>query len=438
MKNKFKKLALGTAATAALGMTAHAQSSDALIDKLVDKGILTVSEAKDLREEADKDFKTAFAAKTGMPDWVTGYKISGDLRARYDGVSSPNPSFTERNRFRYRLRFGVTADILNDLEVSLRLTSSEGSSGGDPISGNTSFADNASKKLIFIDQVYAKWSPIHTVDWTGAFTVGKMENPFTFPSTMMFDKDYTPEGLAVQLGYSISSQHSLKLNLGGFVLDELKDSSGDPMFGGAQVRWDAKWTSKWSSTIGVAGFTIQNTKQLTTGNVPDSNRGNSRNASGVLLHEFAPVYVDAGITYLLDSMPMYPGAFPINVSGDYVHNCAASTDNEGYSLGFNLGKAGKKGTWELNYRWEELQSDAWYEEFVESDFGAVYQTAPVGGGKGYGSGTNVKGHWVKISYSPFDSLTFGLSCFFTELVKPSPGSSDSSTTRIMADAVFKF
>ena len=35
---------------------AHAQSSDALIEKLVEKGILTANEAKDLREEADNDF----------------------------------------------------------------------------------------------------------------------------------------------------------------------------------------------------------------------------------------------------------------------------------------------------------------------------------------------------------------------------------------------
>ncbi|MEI8291861.1 MAG: hypothetical protein WCH99_20520, partial [Verrucomicrobiota bacterium] len=59
------KLALlaGATALAALAPQSHAQSSDALIEKLVSKGILTVSEAKDLREESDKDFKTAFQAK---------------------------------------------------------------------------------------------------------------------------------------------------------------------------------------------------------------------------------------------------------------------------------------------------------------------------------------------------------------------------------------
>ena len=81
-KQTMTKLAVfaGATALASLATQASAQSSDALIDKLVEKGVLTVNEAKDLRDEADKDFKTAFQAKTGMPDWVSGYKFSGDVR----------------------------------------------------------------------------------------------------------------------------------------------------------------------------------------------------------------------------------------------------------------------------------------------------------------------------------------------------------------------
>ena len=69
-KIKKTKMALfaGAAMLASLAMQARAQSSDALIDKLVQKGILTANEAKDLRDEADSDFKTAFQSKMGMPD----------------------------------------------------------------------------------------------------------------------------------------------------------------------------------------------------------------------------------------------------------------------------------------------------------------------------------------------------------------------------------
>ena len=78
------------AALAGVSFSAHAQSADALLDKLVDKGILTVKEANELREEADKGFTSAHQVKTGMPDWVTSFKLNGDVRGRYDGIYMPD------------------------------------------------------------------------------------------------------------------------------------------------------------------------------------------------------------------------------------------------------------------------------------------------------------------------------------------------------------
>lgn len=423
----------------------YAQSTDALIDKLVNKGILTVDEAKELREEADKDFNRAYSAKSGMPEWVSALKFNGDMRGRYEGFFGENPAFVDRNRFRYRLRFGVTANLLDDMEVGLRLTSSEpsGTFGGDPISGNTSFADNGSKKFVYFDLAYGRWSPIHNAHWAGSITFGKMENPFLFPSTMMFDRDYTPEGASAQLTYTFNDQHKLGFIGAGFILDELAASSRDPYLLGAQLRWDATWNTHLATTLGVSGFAIANDEMLINGNVPNVNRGNTRNAAGAPAFGFNPVYVDAGVTWTLDSFPGYPGPFPINFSGDYVNNPVAPGQNEGYSVGVTFGKAGKKGTWELAYRWESLQGDAWFEEFPESDFGAFYQTQqPNAGftapGAGYGSGANVRGHWAKLSYSPWDSFTFSVACFITDLIRPNPAGSESGMIRLQADGVWKF
>ena len=51
-------------------LQACAQSADALINKLVDKGILTTKEANDLREETDKNYDEALSHKTGITDWM--------------------------------------------------------------------------------------------------------------------------------------------------------------------------------------------------------------------------------------------------------------------------------------------------------------------------------------------------------------------------------
>ena len=182
------KLALfaGATALAALAPQTHAQSSDALIDKLVDKGILTVDEAKDLRNDADKDFRTALQAKTGMPDWVTSYKISGDFRGRFEQFTSENANLVSRSRLRYRLRFGIVANMMENMEVGFRLGSGDASgvgsqaSVGSPVSNNSTMQDNFSKKMVYIDTAYGKWTAVNSGDWLVSATVGKMENPFNF------------------------------------------------------------------------------------------------------------------------------------------------------------------------------------------------------------------------------------------------------------------
>src|SRR5262245_30467204 len=87
-KPKWSLLALGSAAMAACVGIAQGQSVDSLLDKLVDKGILTLKEAQELREESGKDSTRTYTSRTGLPEWVTALKISGDFRLRFDGTYS--------------------------------------------------------------------------------------------------------------------------------------------------------------------------------------------------------------------------------------------------------------------------------------------------------------------------------------------------------------
>ena len=104
-----KALVVGALASVACAGSLNAQSSDALIDKLVEKGILTVKEANDLREETEKNFNQAYSVKSGMPDWVSALKFNGDFRGRFEGHYSENSAFVDRHRLRYRIRFGVNS-----------------------------------------------------------------------------------------------------------------------------------------------------------------------------------------------------------------------------------------------------------------------------------------------------------------------------------------
>ena len=445
------KLALcaGVTALAALTPQAHAQSSDALIDKLVSKGVLTTDEAKDLREESDKDFSTAFAAKTGMPDWVTGYKLYGSVRGRYEQFSGNNPSAIDRTRPRYRLFLGATISMQDNLEVGFRIGSGDlkGSAGqGNPLSQNSTMGNNWSDKGLYVDLAYGKWTPINGGDWTVSTTFGKMERDVFDFTWMVLDPDLTPEGGVIQGKYDINKNHSLAFTGGMFYLGDVGASTHDPSMAGAQAVWKAKWTDKLSSSLGAAWLGILNPEQLTTAVGPEIIQGNTRYTSGPYSgapkYNYTPFIGDASVTYKLDSFPLYAGEFPITLKGEVMNNPGAPNNNNGYWVGIIFGKCDKKHTWDLTYRYEYLESDAWYDQIVDDDNCAFYKTAPAGGGNaGYYGGTNIKGHFVKFNYAITDSLMFSFTCYLNSLINPVVNGTpepQSSDMHCMADVMWKF
>ena len=469
-------LAAGVVSSTFIGVTTgQAQAVDSLLDKLVDKGVLTSKEAGELREESDRNFTKAYQVKSGMPDWVTALKINGDFRGRYDGIFFDNDVNTrtvnpttgavtpnaavDRSRFRYRFRLGLTAVMAENFEVGLRLTSSDpsGSFGGDPISGNSSFQDNGSKKFIYVDLAYGKWSFLNSKPANASITVGKMENPFA--SELLYDNDYTPEGAGLAGTFRFGDVHSIKVGAGAFMLDEISLDSSDPYLLGAQVKWDAAWTKRLNTSLGAGIMSIQNVFALTNGAVPNVQRGNSRslvgtNSVNAPAYFFNPLFVTGSIGYTLDEVPFYSGAFPITLMGEYVNNPGADASasvpgqaaynggNQAWTAGITFGKAGKKKTWEVSYRYRYLGANFWYEEFVDSDFGATYQSAlarsDISSSSIYGAGTNVRGHLAKASYSPNNALTLSVSYALSTLIQAVPSGSESQTGRLIVDAVLKF
>lgn len=447
-KSSFAKTALtmGVAASTLLPSLLQAQQSEALLETLVRKGILTEQEAEDLKTDIARENRQYVKVRSAGKETVA-LDIYGDVRARYEGFYSDDPAMVDRSRYRYRLRLGMTATLFDRFEAGLRLSSSEASSsfGGDSISGNTTFQDNGSKKFLYIDLAYGRFYAFSNQTFQTTLTVGKMENPFVY-SDMVFDGDYTPEGLGLNMAWNLNEEHSLKFNAGVFALDEISGQSEDPWMGGAQVRWDGIWKydeahkPKIQSSVGLGALAITYGQSLTNGAVPNANRGNTRLAgSGALAHHYNPIVADAAFTYTFDKFPMYAGTFPVRVGADFIYNPAAPDRNRGMSAGVSFGKSGKRGTWDVGYRYKYLGGDAWYEELTDSDFGGFYQgTAPTGGGTGYGAGTNVKGHILKASYSPYNSVTLTATWFKTKLIHEQANGSDSDMNRLQVDAAWKF
>jgi len=455
---------VGSVLSMTFSPSARAQSVDALLDKLVDKGVLSSKEANDLKQESDEGFTKAFQAKTGMPDWITAYKFGGDFRGRFEQNNAENSQYTFRNRYRFRLRLGVTATMLDNFEVGFRLASGNPQTnpggtlvGGQPITANQDLGSLNSRKFIWIDAAYGKWTPIKNADWMLSATVGKMDNPFQL-SNMIFDYDIAPEGGALQLVHNFTDTQAVKANAAFFVLDELNQGyanpnklpggaptaspNHDPYMYGGQILWESKWTPKFETALGVAAFDLANKDSLSAYVQPFYNSGNTRNFYGFLANNFDPIIGTASVSYKLDEVPFYPGAFPIKVSGEYMKNPGAKANNTGYRAGLTLGKAGAKHSWEINYRYQRLEADAWFDALVDDDNGAFYATGNpqlngTGKANGWFGGTNVKGHLVQGTYSFTDFCNFTFTYYLNDLIINAP-KQNSSAGHFMADVMWKF
>lgn len=444
-QNPTTKIALcaGALTLMALTPTVHAQSSvDALLNKLEQKGILTVDEAKELKAEnatdSAADFNKTVGSKFIMPDWIKSYRLYGDFRGRFDDRSTANTAQPDNIRLRYRLRVGMEINMNDSVSLGFRLGTGDapGALGGNPLSNNTTLQGNGTKKFIYVDAAYGQWTPINDGTWKLQTTIGKMNQPFS-ETPMVFDPDYTPEGGAIQSSYKLNSQNSISLTGAGFVLAYSGTSAQNMAFlYGAQAMWNSDWTDHISTSLGVAAYDIVHRDMLTTAAAGAGNKGNTVNAGGDPVYSMNPVVVDAAVTYKLDSFPLYPGKFPIKLLGEYMKNPGAPgsgggrpSGNEGYYAGIAFGQAAKKGTWDITYRYEAIGANAWWSQIVNDD-NLVYTG-------GFAGGTNIRGHQFTADYALADSLLFSFTCYVNSQIGNTAGS-PADAIHAMADLMWKF
>ncbi|MCM8763254.1 MAG: putative porin, partial [Candidatus Omnitrophica bacterium] len=204
----------------------YAGEIDILLQKLVDKGILSPGEAQEIKTETQEQVKKEIAQGkySNLPEWIQKMKFKGDFRLRYqydhEKNIGTNASKTDRNRGRFRLRLGLEAKPNDKILAAVGIASGK---TGDPRSTNQTFQDAFDKKPIILDYAYAQYSPKPWVTLIG----GKMKNPLWEPGDLIWDTDITPEGGSVNFSKKLNSKTALFLNTGVFVIDENNSGSGD-------------------------------------------------------------------------------------------------------------------------------------------------------------------------------------------------------------------
>jgi len=379
---------------------ATADTMDALLNKFVEKGVLTRADANEISAQSTQE--KAAEQKSKLPDWIYRTSLKGDFRLRYQQEDRSDADQRSRGRFRYRL--SLSSEVRDDLKVIFGLAS--GSS--DPRSTNQTFQDTFSSKPVQIDLAYAQYKPAKWLDLRG----GKMSNPLWTPADLLWDSDIRPEGAAVTLQGAVAEGLDLFVNGDFFVLDEYSDQE-DPLMFAVQGGGGWKFMENARLELAATYYGFSSVK----GHTLDYSAGTNTLENGELKYEYNSIAGGAElafteVTRLVPYVEMY---------GEYIYNPDPSTNNSGFLAGAAVGhaKTNGLGRWQAKYNYRRLERDAWLDVFPDSDF--------------FGGATDVKGHEVILECGLAEHVTAGIDYYRSESI-----STDVDESLFQADLVFKF
>lgn len=381
--------------------SASAQSADALINKLVQKGILTDAEAKSLLSETTQT-NLPPSSKWKISDAIKGVQLFGDVRFRYEyrgADNAPGTGSTKddyfRERFRYAVRIGIKGDLFDNFYYGLRLETST-----NPRSPWVTFGDDSNPTPsdkhsdgIGIGQAYLGW---HPTDWY-EMTVGKMPMPL-YVTPMLWDSDINPEGAAEKFKMTLGNV-DLFANFGQFLYQDTNPDTAFPSSDTFLLAWQMGGKVNLTKDINVkvapvlynytgvgssAGlnhaFVGEGNKGINVNTVPQYNQNG---INDLLILEVpgevnfkvakynARVFGDFGYNFYGDDRARAAAA----AAGPTVLPHAYTGENKAYQAGVGFGNLGlvygttsKKNTWEARAYWQHVEQYAADVNLLDSDF----------------------------------------------------------------------
>ena len=181
-------------------LSLQAASADALTDK--------EPEGKDASQLAKQLWQAFFSA---------------DARFRQESIfRDGSPS---RYRYRIRLRMGGNFPIHSKVDLGFRMVTG---ATDNPTTGNVDLDNYFSKKGFNLDRLFLQYAPSQSL----TITIGKFPNPLEHVE-LVFHNDVQLEGAAQQFRMKdVGFIRQVQLNLGQFILDEIKTRPDTNLFAG--------------------------------------------------------------------------------------------------------------------------------------------------------------------------------------------------------------
>ncbi len=210
----------------------YAGEVDILLQKLVEKGVLSAGEAQEIKTETQEQVKKEIAEGkfSSLPQWVQNTKLKGDLRLRYQykHEKADNNYAKDTNIGRLRARLGLETKINEKIKAGIGIATN---SSGDPRSTNITFGDKnggySTKMEIRLDHAYAKYMPTQWLNLVG----GKMllGDVLWEPTDLVWDTDITPEGGVIGINKNLGSNATVFMNTGVLFGTADTSTNADPV-----------------------------------------------------------------------------------------------------------------------------------------------------------------------------------------------------------------
>ena len=439
MKKFLTVLVIAVIAALCIGISlSYAGEIDILLQKLVEKGVLTAGEAQQIGTETKEQVKADIAEGkfSSLPAWVQNTKIKGDFRLRYEWLrdkyatngSSNNSLDKDKSRARIRVRMGVDSKVNDKLKVGVGIAT--GST--DPRSRNVTLGLNntatdspADPKGICLDYAFAEYKPFQWATLYG----GKFQNPLWKPYDMIWKGDITPEGLASNFSYDLNPKLNLFMNDMIFVLSnaDYKAAANNGtkwgMLYALQPGFKFNFTENNSLKAAFAYYLINNV-QGQAPYVKSSLTNTLENMGGTYTNAFnynsINPSVELGFKEPFGKLSILSNIPYLAFFGDYIRNVSSgvTTSKSGFDAGIKFGSesVSDAGQWQFKTALSRLGRDAWLDIFTDADryYGRT-NTEGITTSFDYGLGKNT---WLTVKYYNMKYLTKDYQGIYTSTSLP--------------------
>lgn len=442
MGKRFLALLIVFAFTVTSFTLANAGEMDVLVNKLVEKGILSPHEAQILlaeaKEEAAKDLAKGKAVTA--PAWTQRIKVKGDVRVRtqVDWGKNRAPAH-QRTRNRVRARIGLEGKVNDQVKAGVKIVTG----GTDARSTNQTLDNNFQTYDARLDQYYIKWTPKLDAKKIGKVNVwgGKFKNPFK-KTDLLWDGDINPGGFAVQyMSPAFTDSVFPPTNIygnGGFLwLDELGTSQYDAYMTVLQGGIKTEINADWGATLDLAGawYGLSHVKGKSYSRLWSAGTNTLTTDDGTNVYAQGFSLIDIIAEY--DAKKLFDLNLAHGIYSDFIWNTDVSDDDFAWKAGAYIGKKKpkKQGQWKLYGEYRYIERNAVPDFMPDSDFVGFLQNGTSSDG-----GTNGQGFVGGLKYALLKNTVLGLKYYYCKPIETASGGSnfEAPFNRFQMDVVVKF